>query len=708
MQNDYFITNLICRKRFLIIFTIFSFLINYGQQKKIEATVNKQLHRDSLDYYIKKSEEKSLSDKEKLEALTKAYIKALNIKSDSLKTKYLGRLSLAALGKKDSLLFRKINQQIIPLAKQQKDSIVLAEAFWDLATFFNRKSVKDSAYYSYSEAQKIYEAKGDKFSSGRMLYNMALEQTQVRDYVGSEATTILAIERLKPLNKYKQLYYSYNNLGIVSNALGEHERALQYYSEALFYLNKMNNSKSLIIQNTNNIGIVNRDKGDYEEAIRKFNEVLETDSLLQNNPSVYAKALNSLAFSKISIGDTTGTYTLIQNSIKIKDSINDIRSLASSYFTLAQYRLLERDTFASITNAKKAIRLSKESSNNERLLETFAFLSQIDKKNASYYADGYIKLNDSLQKEERQARNKFARIRFETNEFIAENELLAEQKELLSRQKQMWTGIAVGLFLLGLAIYVIINQRSKNQKLRFQQQQQANNQEIFNLMLSQKQKVDEVKRMEQKRISEELHDGVLGKMLGARMVLTGLNKKSDTDAIKERSNAISALKNVENEVRSISHELSHTAYQKINNFVNSIESLLSDTEANAKIKTVFNYDEDEDWDALMGDIKINVYRILQETLQNSVKHSGCENFFINFDRDEEFLTVAMGDDGKGFKLNKEKKGIGVRNISSRMAKLNGILSIDTAPGEGTNITLKIPILIDLPIDSNTKQQLQNV
>lgn len=124
-------------------------------------------------------------------------------------------------------------------------------------------------------------------------------------------------------------------------------------------------------------------------------------------------------------------------------------------------------------------------------------------------------------------------------------------------------------------------------------------------MLAQKQKVDEAKRLEQKRVSEELHDGVLGKMLGARMVLTGLNKRSDEASIEERSEAIAALKMVENEIRSISHEMSHNAYKKINNFINSINAYLVSVEKSNQINTHFNYEEDEDWDNLKGEIKIN-------------------------------------------------------------------------------------------------------
>ena len=204
------------------------------------------------------------------------------------------------------------------------------------------------------------------------------------------------------------------------------------------------------------------------------------------------------------------------------------------------------------------------------------------------------------------------------------------ENQLLARQKQLWAGIALSVLLLGTAGYVIINQRVKNQKLRFEQEQQASNEKIFNLMLSEKQQFEAGKKIEQKRISEELHDGVLGKMLGARMVLTGLNKKNDDEAISERSNAIAALKDVEGEVRTISHELSHAAYHEIDNFIRSINDLISNITNAAHIQHKFEFNEEFDWDSLSVDIKINIYRIVQESLQNAVKHAACQNINVDF------------------------------------------------------------------------------
>jgi two-component system NarL family sensor kinase len=644
---------------------------------------------DSVAVYISTGKSDSLSNTKRLDALLKGVQYAEKIKVATEKSKAFSRLSLALYQHGDSLLFRQTNRTAVALSKQVKDSITLAEAYWDLGAFYHRISVRDSAYYTYSQAQQLYEAKKNPSLSGRMFLGMAFQQEAVKDYVGSEANTILAIQRLKPINDFKRLYTCYNLLGIVTKDLENYDKAIEHYNEAVFYAKKLDDNKNELLFIKNNLGVVYQSKKDFARAIDNFEAILSADSIKIKNAQLYSIVLNNLAFSKIQLKDTFEVKNLIEESIRIKDSLGLHSSTAMCYMSLSEYYWFKNDTVASISAASKSRAISLESSNNEQLLETLEFLTKIDVKNASKHALAYYTLNHRLQKEERQTRNKFARIRFETDEFIAENEVLSEEKEVLSRQNQIWAAVAVGFFILGIALYVIVNQRSKNQKLVFQQQQQVNNQEIFNLMLAQKQKVDEVKRMEQKRISEELHDGILGKMLGARMVLTGLNKKTDTEAIQERSGAIVALKNIESELRSISHELSYAAYQKINNFGNSIESLLESVK-DKPMNTIFNYNEDVDWDRLLGDIKISVYRIIQENLQNAIKHSSCSNFFVNFEIDSDIFLVTIGDDGKGFVFDKQRRGIGIRNIKSRVKKMDGTWTIDTAQNKGTVMKLSIP------------------
>jgi signal transduction histidine kinase len=261
----------------------------------------------------------------------------------------------------------------------------------------------------------------------------------------------------------------------------------------------------------------------------------------------------------------------------------------------------------------------------------------------------------------------------------------------LARQQQLWIAVAGVLFLLTVATIIIIDQIRRNQKLTFQRKQQESNQEIFDLMLSQKGKLEEGKQLEQQRVSEELHDSILSQMLGIRLVLTGLNKKVDEDSITKRADLIKKLQGLEEEIRTISHELSSSSSKKIRNFIISLEDLLQNVTESSKMKCKFSYDTEVNWDQLKGDIKINTYRIVQELLQNCVKHARAKQVSINFALAESVFTITLKDDGVGFDVGKAKKGIGMKNINSRVKKMEGSWSIDSEIGQGTVTIIEIPV-----------------
>ncbi len=146
---------------------------------------------DSVDFYITKSKNDSLSQAYQLDQLLKGLRYSENIKDDTSKSKAFSKLSYAYYQHTDSVLFRQTNRVAISLAKKIKDSIALAEAYWDLGNFFHNNSVPDSAYYSFSISQNIYEAKGNILNSSRMLIFMAMKQESVKDYTGSESNIVL-------------------------------------------------------------------------------------------------------------------------------------------------------------------------------------------------------------------------------------------------------------------------------------------------------------------------------------------------------------------------------------------------------------------------------------------------------------------------------------------------------------------------------------
>ena len=577
----------------------------------------------------------------------------------------------------------------------------MAESHWDLGTFFRDNTVEDSAYFHFASAHKIYSSIGNEFLSGRMLYNMAAVQGDVRDYTGSEINTFKAIELLKPLDKFEQLYQCYNSLGAVYSSLGEHTKALEYYKIALNYLTKFKDRNAELIT-LNNIGDTYLNQQDYSSAGTYFQRVLEAENFKEQDPLTYSKALSNFARTRLYLKDTIGIKDAFLESLELQDSINDIVALSLTNYYLAEYALHKKDTSSAISYAKKSKALAKRSSNNKRLLESLELISKLDTKNATQYVQQYISLNDSLQREERQIRNKFARIEFETDQFI-------EQNQLLARQKQLWLGVAVGLFFLAIAIVSIISLRIKNQKLKFDQQQQESNLEIFNLMLSQKEKFLEGKHEEQKRVSEELHDGILGQMLGIRLVLSGLNNKSGETNVKHRAEYLKKLQEVEEEVRTISHELNHAAYQKIHNFIYSVEDLLKSIESSSQVHCNLKFTTDLEWDRLNSEVKINIYRILQEALQNCIKHALAKNIKVILNGNERDIMVRVEDDGVGYKVKNEKKGIGLKNITSRVRKMNGTVDIKSKIGKGTTLMVNIPFANNMmpiePIQKSTNNEL---
>ena len=94
-----------------------------------------------------------------------------------------------------------------------------------------------------------------------------------------------------------------------------------------------------------------------------------------------------------------------------------------------------------------------------------------------------------------------------------------------------------------------------------------------------------------------------------------------------------------------------------------------------------------------GSIEIIVYRIVQELLNNTLKHASATDVFVQLIREENRLSIVVEDNGKGFDINlaTESKGAGWMNIRSRVDYLKGQLDIHSEPGKGTLVNIEIPL-----------------
>ena len=360
-----------------------------------------------------------------------------------------------------------MNHQTSTLATKLNDSAALAEAKWDLGIFLKDTGLKDSTYFYYNQALAIYSKLKNESKTAYLLRSIATTQTALGDYSGAELNIVKALEIFKTLKDNEGLYLGYNSLGNISNSMNEYQRAIEFYNNASEYLDSITSTESNRVSIINNIGVSYNYLENFEKAEQNFIEVVNSDSLKYKNPSFYAKALTNLANTKSELKRKEDLTPLFSEAIEIQHEENNMFSEATAIGYYAKYLSDKGDQINAIAEAKKAVKLAAASKNTEALLRTLDLLTLVDKPNASAYAQEYIAVNEKLQKDERTLRDKFARVRFQTDEFIEKNELLANQNKLLTREKQLWSAISIIGLITAIAIIVIVLQRIRNRNLKF-------------------------------------------------------------------------------------------------------------------------------------------------------------------------------------------------------------------------------------------------
>jgi|GEM_PF-1146219 len=188
-------------------------------------------------------------------------------------------------------------------------------------------------------------------------------------------------------------------------------------------------------------------------------------------------------------------------------------------------------------------------------------------------------------------------------------------------------------------------------------------------------------------IGQELHDNVNQILASAKLYLS----MAETDEELRETLIKNSLKYIEDaiqEIRSLSK--SQVTPLKIINLQELVEDLLNEFDQKASIRTNFNYNVSNN---LVVDehLKLNVYRVIQEQLNNVLKHSSAEKVSVSVEGTNGWLKVRIEDDGKGFSLDKRRNGIGIANMTNRVESYNGEIKIDTSPGKGCVVDVKIPV-----------------
>jgi two-component system NarL family sensor kinase len=253
---------------------------------------------------------------------------------------------------------------------------------------------------------------------------------------------------------------------------------------------------------------------------------------------------------------------------------------------------------------------------------------------------------------------------------------------MLTKEQEIYLAILIAVsFLALISIFFIINLMYNQRKIR-KLQKNLISAEIITL------------ENERKRVSADLHDEI-GPNLSAVILYANLIEETSEDNIEAKNKIEEILKDTLQMVRAISQNIT-PKYIQDRGLEVSLGTMVENFNRGLNGKTEIKLDV-VSLPIDLGEIEnINIYRIVQESINNAIKHAEATEIRIHFEVVGNKTFISISDNGKGFEYTGmgtgSNSGIGLKNIQSRVIFLGGQLNIYSQKGKGTQIVAEIPIL----------------
>ncbi|RYY37189.1 MAG: hypothetical protein EOP46_03620 [Sphingobacteriaceae bacterium] len=245
-------------------------------------------------------------------------------------------------------------------------------------------------------------------------------------------------------------------------------------------------------------------------------------------------------------------------------------------------------------------------------------------------------------------------------------------------------GMATVLFIV--VAFIMLNVRGQNKLLRQRQALQkaelVHQKELLNAVI-------ESQEAERKRVGRDLHDGV-GTALSSLRLIIDMSKPAVNDGA-HREFILSTkqiIDKVIKDVRAISHNLSPTTLTYYG-LTSAIEEHCNIINQSGKLNAYLVDNSEEAVKQLGLSVATAFYRVLEELLNNTIKHAQATKTSIIFTQNGDILGIEYKDNGKGMELNNTvPTGMGMQNIESRLNNINAKYNIVTAPGLGFGVKIE--------------------
>jgi signal transduction histidine kinase len=574
-------------------------------------------------------------------------------------------------------------------SRKQNDSTLMAQVYSDIGAVYFIKGDFVNSKSNYLSAYKIRKLRKDVKGLAKINNNLANIYEKTHQYKQAMISFLEALQYFESVKDEKNSSIIKGNIGLIHLKLKNYPKALNYISDVIRFQEK-NNFKEELCVSCLNLGNVYLHMQDTINALKFYDKSVKACTEVGNKKGI-SSGFNNIASIKSEQKKSKDALALYQKSKQVREELHSDLDKANFDLNLA----LELTTNKKYNEAKKLLLstmpLFEQTHHNEKLQKNYKSLitvySYLNKPDSvDYYLDKLALLDEQLlvSKAEKQTAELETKYQTEKKERLLQKskaEIATRELEIKKKETQFLI-----LGLISLALVVIIYLVYRQQKLKNKQQEQE-----FELK-SAIAKIETQNKLQEQRldISRDLHDNI-----GSQLTFI----ISSVDNIKyafdiQNAKLDSKLTGISNFAKSTIIELRDTIWamnkseinfedlqSRIHNFIDKAQEVKEDIQFNFVV------------DASLKNIKftsvegMNLYRTIQEAINNSIKYAHPKNISISITPNDNAISIIITDDGIGFEIEQVELGNGIHNMRKRITDNGGLFEITSTKETGTKIKI---------------------
>ncbi|WP_298517755.1 sensor histidine kinase [uncultured Kordia sp.] len=609
------------------------------------------------------------------------------MENDSLRVQYLHKVFFKYAYSKPEIA-RELSEIAIQKSETIENTFLKTRSLLRKGIYFDIVGKKDSSLFWYDEAYEIAKKAADKDAMASVYNNKGLIYWGKEEYKTAMDYYLSSYEIFKDLGQQRGQANSLNNIGLLLSKLERHKESNTYHKRSLAIRQET--------KDTYGIG------ASYTNMVMNFSALKQLDSCIYYGQKsvVTKKKVNDVKGLATSYNSLGKTYQQLKQSdsavlyLKKADEIyqrfnarkhraKNIQLLGIAYYNQGKYQAAVDAYTIALDNIDDDQAMIKSKA-VRRMANAYRELGDFEK--ASQYYQETIKLQDTIQKEKETIATNEIFEKYQSaekeKEILLQRAQIAEKNASISQKNTTIYGMIAGVLVLLALGYLLYNQ----QKLKNRQLQKEN--ELKDALI----KVETQNKLHEQRlkISRDLHDNIGSQLTFIISSIDNLKYglKDENPAFLDRlSNINFFTRNTINQLRDTIWAMNMDAIhfedleQRMMNHIGQASILTG-----AEIEFTNEVSESTTFSSLVG---INIFRIMQEAINNAIKHANSKEITIHFQEKNDQYVLAISDDGKGFDTTEDAAGNGLENMQLRAEEIYGKLNVISQKNHGTTIHLTI-------------------